>query len=426
MTPSARLQAVIELVEGYLGTLEAGGPAGDQMVLHYFSKRRYAGSKDRRAVREQFYTIMRQFGLFTWVCQQAGHALDGRKLSLAQLLGKSSDEVDILFSGAKFAPEPLSEEEQQFAETARNILARPDRPVWVERNVPDWLYGRLEERFGDTLPEQLEGLEARAPLDVRVNTTRRSVDKVASAFHGSTPTPFSPFGLRLNDEPNLQQHKLFRDGLVDIQDEGAQLAALACSVQPGMQVLDYCAGAGGKSLAIAQLMDGKGQVFAHDQDPDRLSRLVPRAQRQKLRNIQLINSLEDSSNVFDRVVLDVPCSGTGTWRRNPEQRWRQSPELVAKYVETQAQILVEGAKLVKPGGQLVYITCSILPEEDEQRIMSFLEEHRNYSLAAYDTLPGFTEINLPPSQSLLSECLLMTPATHGTDGFFVAVMDRVN
>lgn len=426
MTPAARLQAVIELVDGYLGTLEEGGPAADQMVRHYFSKRRYAGSKDRRAVREQFYAIMRQFGLFKWVCEQSGYALGGRSLSLAQLLGESSEELDTLFCGSKFAPEPLSEEEKQFVLAAQDALAMSERPVWVEHNVPDWLHERLVERFGDALPEQLAGLEERAPLDVRVNTTRRSVDKVESAFPGAKPTPFSPFGLRLHDEPNLQQHKLFRDGIVDIQDEGAQLAALACTVRPGMQVLDFCAGAGGKSLALAQLMDGKGQVFAYDQDPNRLSRLAPRAQRQKLRNIQLINSLEDIPNVFDRVVLDVPCSGTGTWRRNPEQRWRLSSESVIQYVETQAQILVEGAKLVKPGGQLVYITCSVLPEEDEHQITSFLKTNGDYSLANYEMLPGFSEINLPTSLSTLDGCLLMTPASHGTDGFFVAVMDRVN
>ena len=391
MTPSARLQAAIEIVDQVLFAAQSGGAAADTIIARYFKTRRYAGSKDRRAVRELAYAAIRRAGELP---------ASGR----AALIGLVEDRPELadLFDGSPHCPPPIAPDEHP-------------APAGV---APAWLVEKLTASLG---PDELPALLGRAPLDLRVNRLKATREAIMAELPDAVPGSLSPDALRLPEGTNVENLPAFNQGRVEVQDEGSQLIAAACEATPGANVVDLCAGAGGKTLALAAAMGGQGHLIACDIDRSRLSRLQPRAERASTNIIELRlldggserQGLADISGLADIVLIDAPCSGTGTWRRNPEARWRLTPARLDRLVETQRQVLAIGAALVKPGGRLVYAVCSLLDEEGRAQVETFLKSYSGWEPA--DPLSaGRTH---GPGRRL-------TPAHDGTDGFFIAALVR--
>lgn len=305
-----------------------------------------------------------------------------------------------------------------------------EQPEAVRLELPDWLHERLATRHGDDLAELAAALNRPAPLDLRVNTLKMRRDDVLSAFQAegiaATPTPWSPLGIRLQGKPALHQHPMFQAGAVEVQDEGSQLLGLLLAPRRGEMVCDFCAGAGGKTLLLGALMHNSGRLYAFDVSEKRLNNLKPRLARSGLSNVhpQWIAHERDPkikrlAGKFDRVLVDAPCSGLGTLRRNPDLKWRQSPESVAELTAKQAAILDSAARLVKPGGRLVYATCSLLTEENEDIVAAFLNDHPDFHLVSAGDLLAAQGIALE-----MGEHLRLDPPRHATDGFFAAVLER--
>jgi 16S rRNA (cytosine967-C5)-methyltransferase len=386
MTPAARVQAATEILDQVIASARDDGPPADSIVAAYFKARRYAGSKDRRAVRELAYRAIRAV---------AEIPDSGR----AALLGLGDPELEALFDGSPHGPEPIDPTE---------LRAQPSL-------LPRWIEGELSPLASE---DERAALLERAPLDLRVNAARADRATLAGAFVAE-PTPLSPWGLRLPPDSRIDQHPAFLDGLVEVQDEGSQLIALACAPADDQAILDLCAGAGGKALALAAAAPG-ARILATDTNRRRLSRLAPRAERAGAAiEVQLLDggreadqlaSLESS---FDIVLVDAPCSGSGTWRRSPEGRWRLTAERLDRLVELQAHLLDLAAPLVRPGGALVYATCSILAREGRAQATNFLGRRSGWK--AQDAL-AFGRPDGPGR--------LLTPGHDGTDGFFVARLVR--
>ena len=428
MTPAARVQAAIDL----LNEIAAGPAAADRTVAAFFKARRYAGAKDRGAITDLVYAVLRRQGELRW---RLGGPADGRGLVLAHLTLTEDDAAagpEAVFTGDRYAPAPLDAEEQ-----ALLARLRADRdavpPAAAGVNVPDWLWPDLNRRFGADVAPECRALNARAPVDLRVNTlktTREAVLKrLADDGIEAVPGAWSPICVRLTGRPALTAHPLVRDGHVEPQDEGSQIVALLTAAERQQQVVDLCAGAGGKSLALAAEMANTGQVYALDNDRRRLQRLTPRLQRAGARNLQMraIGGLDDPWLVdlhgkADRVLVDAPCSGTGAWRRQPEARWRLSRAAVEADIRTQAALLDAAAALIRPGGRLIYATCSVLVQENEDQIAGFLERTPGFELmSAADIWRETVGDHAPDDEDMI----LLTPFRHGTDGFFVAIMSRL-
>ena len=390
MTPAARVQAAIDILDEVIASARADGPPADGIVTRYFKSRRYAGSKDRRAVRELVFRAIRRSG----ERPESGRAV---------MLGLAEDDAEIadLFNGSAHGP-PAREAGE--ASSASSAL-----PEWIQPELSDLV---TEEEW----PAFLE----RAPLDLRVNVARASRDEIAGQFEGALRTSLSPWGLRLSPDTKVDSHAAFLEGLIEIQDEGSQLIALACQPVNGMRILDLCAGAGGKSLALAAAAP-QAEIVASDTNRARLVQLTPRAGRAGA-NIasRLIDGGREASQLADLegqcdiVLIDAPCSGSGTWRRNPEGRWRLTPERLDRLVKLQARLLDTAASLVRPGGALVYATCSIIRAEGADQARNFLGRHSSWvgQDVAFD---GGRDDG--PGR-------LLTPAHDATDGFFVARMGR--
>lgn len=386
MTPAARAGAAIEILDEVVAAARGGGAAADTIVSRYFSTRRYAGSKDRRAVRELVYRAIRGW---------AEAPPSGR----AALLGLGDAEVAALFDGSAHAPAPLGEAE---------VLAAPAHVV------PGWLQPRLDPLLG---AEEGPALLQRAPLDLRVNRLRGTREEALAMLPEAIATPLSPLGLRLPDGTRVEETEASRTGLVEVQDEGSQLLALACAAAPDMVVVDLCAGAGGKTLALAAEMGNRGRLVASDTDRGRLSRMRPRLERAGVSIVEPrlldpgreLAALAELAGAADVVLVDAPCSGTGTWRRNPELRWRLTPDRLARFVKTQAYLIDLGWKLVRPGGVLVYAVCSLLAEEGRGQAEAFAG--RSSAVSENAPIPGGRAAG--PGR-------LLTPGHDGTDGFFVA------
>lgn len=392
MTPSARVQAAIELLDGIVASARDGGAAADTLIARYFKTRRYAGSKDRRAVRELVYAAIRRAG---------ERPASGR----AALLGLAADRPDLeaLFDGSAHGPAPAGKSE----------------PMAAAGVVPAWLAEKLLRSISaDELPALLE----RAPLDLRVNRMRASRDAVLAQIPEATAGEHAPDALRLPEGFAVENLPAWDQGLIEIQDEGSQLVALACGVSSGMTVVDLCAGAGGKTLALAAAMGGQGRLIACDVDRGRLSRLAPRAARAGADGIEarLLDpgreaaALADLGGAADVVLVDAPCSGTGTWRRNPEARWRVTPERLDRQTQLQRHIVDLAAPLVRPGGRLVYAVCSLLAEEGADQIAAFMERNPGWRIE-----PDAVGIGRAQGGGRL-----LTPASDRTDGFFIARLAR--
>lgn len=385
MTPAARLQAAIEILDEVItSALEDGAPA-DAIVTRYFKVRRYAGSKDRRAVRELVFRVIRR-------CAELPRS--GR----AAAIGMAEDDPTLLeLFGQPRGPGPL-----QAGDRAA--------PAGI---VPEWLILEFSSIFAD---DERPTLLERAPLDLRVNAARASRDAMLGEFPSGVPTPISPLGIRLPVDSRIDDHPAFEAGLVEVQDEGSQLIALACDPKRSERILDLCAGAGGKSLALAAAAPG-AKILATDSNRARLSKLAPRARRAgNVIETRLLNppneldELKDWRGQADIVLVDAPCSGSGTWRRNPEGRWRLTPERLGRLVAIQARLLDIAAELVRPGGSLVYAVCSLLAREGAGQIDLFLGRHSSWISE---------EIAIPVGRSDGSGRLL-TPDHDRTDGFFIA------
>lgn len=391
MTPAARTQAAIELLDAIIVSARDGGAAADTLIARYFAERRYAGSKDRRAVRALVYDAIRKLG---------ERPDSGRAAMLA--VGDTRPDIAAHFGGEGHAPQAIE----------------PDEPRARAGLVPKWL-GRMLTATGIDRPQQAALLD-RAPLDIRVNTLRADVGSVREAFPEADPIAGLRNGLRLPPDSAIERHELFETGAIEVQDAGSQLVSLASGARPGMTVIDLCAGGGGKTLALAAMMENRGRIVASDIDRGRLSRLPARAERAGVTIAEplLLDggreavALERFVGSADLVLIDAPCSGTGTWRRNPEARWRLNPDRLARLTATQSRLLDLGSRCVKSGGTLVHIVCSLLDAEGSDQVQAFLARHPGWTVAEIDDAIGSPH---GPGRRL-------TPANHSTDGFFVAMM----
>lgn len=387
MTPAARVQSAIELLDKVIAGAKGQGAPADRILAEWFKANRFAGSKDRRAIRELVFAAIRACGPVP---------VSGR----AAMLRLAEDDVALagLFDGSGYGPAERS----------------PDEPVADDGIAPEWLAERLAG--SDIAGPEATALLDRAPLDLRVNAHK--AERASLALPEKAVPTDAPNGLRLEPGTPVEQWDAWRDGLIEVQDTGSQLACLAVGAQPGETVIDLCAGGGGKTLALAAAMENLGTLIASDTDRQRLSRLAPRAERAGATIIEtrLLNpgreleTLGDLAGAADAVMIDAPCSGTGTWRRNPEARWRLTPETLGRVVETQARLLDIAAALVRPGGRLIYVVCSLLDEEGAKQFDSFLARH-----------PRFTAQHLGlPLGEPRGQGIRLTPYRHGTDGFFIA------
>lgn len=387
MTPAARVQAAIELLDAIIAAARTGGAPADRLVADYFRQRRYAGSKDRRAVRELVYRAIRACGPVP---------RDGRAAMLRLALEDAA--LPPLFDGSPHGPAPIGPGE----EAADAGLA----PAWLE-----------EALAGSAIAgDEARALLGRAPLDLRVN--RLKADRATLDLPEPGDVLAAPDGLRFPAGTAVDRWAAYREGAVEIQDHGSQLACIAVGARPGETVIDLCAGGGGKTLALAAAMENRGTLVASDTDRARLSRLGPRAQRAGAGMIESVlldpgreaEGLARFAGQADAVLVDAPCSGTGTWRRNPEARWRLDPAALARFAAVQDRLLAIAAGLVRPGGRLVFVTCSLLDAEGAERIAAFLSERPDWRAERPD-LPLGRERGAG---------LRLTPGHDDTDGFFIA------
>ncbi|HEX4693720.1 RsmB/NOP family class I SAM-dependent RNA methyltransferase [Sphingomonas sp.] len=392
MTPGARTQAAIEILDQVIEAARGGGAAADTLIARYFAARRYAGSKDRRAVRELVYAAIRRAGE---VPERGRAAMVG--------LARDDSAVAAMFDGSPHGPAPIA----------------ADEPAAKAGTAPAWIGKRFKASGIDAA--EAAALVERAPLDLRVNLLKCADPATLFGDLGAERLADLPQALRLPSGTSIEASEAFRDGLVEVQDAGSQVVTLAAKAAPGVTVIDLCAGAGGKSLALAAMMANAGVVLATDTDRGRLSRLPPRAERAGASIIEtrLLNpnaeaeALADWRDRADVVLIDAPCSGTGTWRRNPEARWRLTPTRIERLVDTQRRLLGIAAPLVRPGGALVYIVCSLLDEEGAGQIDRFLVDH-----------PGWG-VEEPIAQGRpRGQGKRLTPLHDATDGFFVARLIR--
>lgn len=394
MTPSARLSAAIGLLDDILD----GEPA-ERALTRWARQNRYAGSKDRAAVRDVVFDCIRQKRSLAHV---AGH-MTGRGLVMAHQLARGED-IPTLFSGARFAPEPLSD-----AENSRLGHPKTEASLPEALDFPDFLLPELLRSLGDDLPEVMAAMGSRAPVDLRVNSLKATVEEaermLARDLIFTEPHYLNEMALRITQNPRKLARSLAYDyGLVELQDVSSQAVAAFCGASAGMTVLDYCAGGGGKTLALAAQMQGKGVLMAHDANARRMSDLPERARRAGA-TVQVLSSeaLGQNNPSCDLVVVDAPCTGTGAWRRNPDAKWRMDQEFVEKVTALQAQILDDAARFVGLGGEMAYATCSILTVENSDQTHAFLARTEGWELV---------------------DELVLTPV-QGGDGFYCARMRRI-
>lgn len=431
MTPAARLAAAIEVLADLDGRRR---PVADALKDWGLSHR-FAGSGDRAVIGNIVYDVLRWRLSSAWAMgEETPRALVLGTVGRRWGLGSAGLAAQI--EGDRHGPAPLSPGEAERIDGADLDLAPPA----IRADIPDWVAPHLERAFGEAWVAEAAAMALRPPLDMRVNRLKADRDRVAKALTRFAPaeTVHAPDGLRIaptvreGRHPNVQVEAAFQKGWFEIQDEGSQIAALMVGAAPGEQVLDLCAGGGGKTLALAAVMANKGQVFATDSDRTRLAPIFERLKRAGTRNVQVReagSSLDGLAGHMDAVLIDAPCTGTGTWRRRPDAKWRLGDKNVAERTAEQAALLHDAARFVKPGGRLVYVTCSVFADENDDRIAAFLAA--NAIFAAVDArdavaaaLPGENGGKLLSAGRPTASGFLMTPARTGTDGFYVSVLRR--
>ncbi len=435
MTPGAQVAAAIDV----LAEIETGGRPADDAAADYFRRRRYVGAKDRAQIAGHVYAVLRHRAALDWWIARIGKGTlepAARCRVLAGLVlaeGWRPEAVASCCDGDRYRPARLSEAETLLVGRLGNrTLRHPGMPRAVANDLPEWLEAHFERAFGEGLEREMAALNMPAAIDLRVNLlkTDRETARRALAAEGvrAEPTPWSPIGLRLTERAPLSGLAAFKNGLFDVQDEGSQIAALLAGARPGMRVVVVCAGAGGKTLALAAGMANRGKLVACDVSARRLERAARRLRRAGVGNVErrALAGERDKwvkrhAGGFDLVFVDVPCLGTGTWRRNPDAKWRSRPEDLVELVERQQQILRSAARLVRPGGRLVYATCSLLREEDEAQAEAFLTVTPDFMPLPAGRAWGETIGGASPGGE---DYLFLTPARHGTDGFFVALFER--
>jgi 16S rRNA (cytosine967-C5)-methyltransferase len=393
MRPAARLQSAIELLDAILVAAKEGGASADQLAKAFFAERRYAGSKDRRAVRELAWQAIRRFG---------EPPLTARSAFVA--LADEDEQLAALFDGSSYGPPVVA----------------VDEPRATGGPLPDWIVPHLSTFIDNS---ERSALLDRAPLDVRANLLKTTRAEVAAQLPEAEILDQSPHAMRLPTGWPVDSHPLFTSGFAEIQDLGSQVIIDACAVEPGMTVLDLCAGAGGKTLALAAAMQNSGKLIASDTNRNRLDQLPPRARRAGASCIQTlllnpgreIEMLADLANTCDLVLVDAPCSGSGTWRRNPETRWRLNPVRLDQVLAQQEKILNIGAEMVASGGHLVYAVCSIIADEGKGQVANFLDAHPDWR--AVEPVVGAGRVD--------GAGVLLTPAHDGSDGFFFARLQKL-
>jgi len=431
MTPTARLSAAIEV----LADIDARRRPAADALKDWGLGHRFAGSGDRAAIAGLVYDTLRRRASAAWIMgEETARAILIGMLRLER--GLDLDAIAALCSGARFAPALLSEMERSRIAGASLAAA----PPWVAGDYPEWLDPHFARVFGEERAAELAALASRAPLDLRVNTLEADRDKAAAALSslGTEPTRWSPLGLRIRlaadaRSPAVHAEPAFIKGMVEVQDEGSQLAAVLAGARRGEQVVDLCAGAGGKTLALAAAMENHGQIYATDSDKRRLAPIHARIERAGVRNVQVrtprgsSDVLADVTGRADLVLMDAPCTGIGAWRRNPDAKWRVRPGSLSTRLKEQVAALDRPAALVKPGGRIAYVTCSVLAEENDDQVRAFLARHPEFALVppAQVTEPLGERAYLFRRAVVMSEAgLLMTPLRTETDGFFVSVVRK--
>ncbi|MGC4060837.1 MAG: RsmB/NOP family class I SAM-dependent RNA methyltransferase [Aquabacterium sp.] len=419
MHPNALLDLSTQLVRE---VLKLDAPA-DSIVSYFFRSHKELGQRERAALAETAYAVLRQRLLWANLAQ-SGHGPIERRLTLLAWQGQSH----ILKNG-------MTADEAQWLERT-NAVDRSSMPDKLRHNMPDWLSNSLREQLGaDEFWALVETLSGGAPLDLRVNAVKAKRETVLEALVAAgipaVPTPFAPTGIRIEGKPALQKMPLYVEGHVEVQDEGSQLLSLLTGAKRGEMVVDFCAGAGGKTLALGAMMRNTGRLYAFDISGHRLDNLKPRLARSGLSNVYATQIAHENDErikrlrgKIDRVLVDAPCSGLGTLRRNPDLKWRQSPKAIEELQAKQTAILKSAARLLKPGGRLVYATCSLMPAENEVIANAFAEEHKDF--VQLDAREKLEQAGVTQAESLVTEAghLRLWPHRHATDGFYAVAWEK--
>ena len=425
MIPSARVAAAIDILDD----IARGDSPADAVISNWTRTHRFAGSKDKRAIRELVYRDLRQGARYRWLSSLAGADPESPR---ARMILASEQEgagtARARFDGSQYGPATLTEAEtSQVAKLHEVSKSKP--PDWVTCDCPEDLFRLLASQWPQTVVEEVQALNTRALVDLRINTMRVSMAGVraalAAAEYDVVPTSFSPIGLRGSAYTNFSALIPFRRGLIDLQDESSQLVSLLVSAKPEMKVVDLCAGAGGKSLALSAMMENTGTIMSCDTSMSRLSRMEPRRKRLGADNITIRQVTEgevpvDLNGWADRVLVDAPCTGSGTWRRSPELRWRTGLKDIESYAEAQAALLAAAARMVRPGGQLIYAVCSIFNGEGQDIARGFEKSHAGFTRVSIADALG---IELANRLNAHLE-LVLTPHRHRTDGMYAAIFER--
>jgi len=437
MRQDSRISAAIEILETiHAKWAENSRAPADGILSDYLKDRRYMGSKDRGFVAEIVYFILRCGGALEWWLERLQVESSPRQIVILTLVLRyqyGRTEINELFNGGKYSPAPLTNPEFRIIDrTVGQALIHPDMPDWARYSMPEWLMPLLKRTFGDEMEDAMDALNQEAPLDLRVNTLKckdrsdliTELDRMQ--YYGS-PTPYSPLGVRIKKRVPVFTTEPFRNGWFEMQDEGSQIVAALVDAKPGQKVIDFCAGAGGKTLAIAAHMQNKGRILAWDVNESRLNQIRRRIARAGADNI-IVHPLESEHDSFlkrhlnsaDWVLVDSPCSGSGTWRRNPDLKWRFNKADLLEVLALQKNILHNAARLVVSGGRVVYATCSLFEEENEKQAQEFLVEHPDFEVEQ----PAQMWNKLVTRGAGLGSYLRLSPHKYGTDGFFAVIMKR--
>lgn len=436
MRDGARYNAIIEL---YDSVMETSKPA-DQIMHAYFRERKFIGSKDRRFIADGIYTLLRHYGRLNWWMQHAGMKEDGRSAVLLWLVlgvNASNDDIEYLFDGSGYGPGVLlGSERNALKRLDSKNFTHPDMPENIALECPDWAYDGLKTQFGDSFAAEMQAMQTEAPLDIRVNTLKAQRDEVMATLRKDDfklrKSVYSPLGLRVEGRPPFSAHPAYQNGMFDIQDEGSQMLALLCGAKPGEWIVDFCAGAGGKTLALAAQMQNKGRIWACDIEQNRLENSRKRLRRSGVHcvEMQLLKNENDDwvkkhKQKADCVMIDAPCSGVGTWRRNPFMRWHNLGPTFQALTDVQQSILQSASRLVKTGGRLLYATCSMLPAENQLQVDRFLAANPDFKPVPLADMWAVTGFDAPQGLDLAVSSIQFTPAQHETDGFFISAMVRL-